>query len=293
MQPIAAWLVARPQNSVLGLAASLLLPFAQIFSGAVMVLMVLQLGVRRATVSALAAAAILSLIALLVGSPVAQMLANAVMTWLPALALAALMYRWRSLTLTLQVSAIVAMLATLAFFVVLGDPTVFWTEVLTNIAAVFSELGLQEQATVLLEQQAVIAPQMTMLVVFTSWSMYVLVLLLGYAVFQVLPGKKGLFGRFCDLNFGRVLALIMALASLVAVLSGSMWLQNLAFVIFAIFWVQGLAIVHWLQAESRLPVAVLIALYALLPLLNALLVMALAVVGYMDAWFAFRRRKKA
>lgn len=293
MQPIAAWLVARPQNSVLGLAASLLLPFAQIFGGAVMVLMVLQLGLRRATVAGLAAAAILSVIALLVGSPVAQMLANALVTWLPAWVLAALMVQWRSLTLTLQVSAMLAMLATLAFYIVLGDPTAFWTDVLTDLAIVFRELGLQEQAAVLLEQQAVIAPQMTMLVVFTSWLMTVLVLLLGYAVFQVLPGNKGLFGRFCDLNFGRVLALIMALASLVAMLSGALWLQNLAFVMFAIFWLQGLAIVHWWQAERRLPAAVLIAVYAMLPLLNALLVMALAVVGYMDAWFAFRRHKKA
>ena len=293
MQPIAAWLVARPQNSVLGLAASLLLPFAQIFGGAVMVLMVLQLGLRRAIVAGLAAAAILSVIALLVGSPVAQMLANALVTWLPAWVLAALMVQWRSLTLTLQVSAMLAMLATLAFYIVLGDPTAFWTDVLKNVAIVFRELGLQEQAAVLLEQQAVIAPQMTMLVVFTSWLMTVLVLLLGYAVFQVLPGNKGLYGRFCDLNFGRVLALIMALASLVAMLSGALWLQNLAFVMFAIFWLQGLAIVHWWKAERRLPAAVLIAVYAMLPLLNALLVMALAVVGYMDAWFAFRRHKKA
>jgi len=89
------------------------------------------------------------------------------------------------------------------------------------------------------------------------------------------------------------LALIMALASLVAMLSGALWLQNLAFVMFAIFWLQGLAIVHWWKAERRLPAAVLIAVYAMLPLLNALLVMALAVVGYMDAWFAFRRHKKA
>ena len=293
MQPIAEWLVARPQNVVLGLTASLLLPFAQIFGGAVMVLVVLQVGTRRATVSGLIAAAALAMIALLVGASAQQMLVNALVSWLPALLLAALMYRWRSLTLTLQVSAIVAMFTTLVIFGVLGDPTVFWTDVLANIAAVFRDAGLTEQARLLLQEQARIAPQMTMLVVITSWSMYVVVLLLGYAIYQALPGNKGVFGRFCDLNFGRVLALILALASVAAVLSGAAWLQNFALVTFAIFWLQGLAIVHWLHAEKRLPVALLIAVYALLPLLNVLMLATLAVVGYLDAWFAFRARRTA
>ncbi|GMR17309.1 MAG: hypothetical protein BMS9Abin32_385 [Gammaproteobacteria bacterium] len=293
MQPIAAWLVARPQNAVLGLAVSLLLPFAQILSGAVMVLVALQLGARRATLSALLALAVLSLIALLVGASALPTLANALATWLPALLLAALLYRWRSLTLTLQVSAIVAMLATLTFYIVLDDPAAFWSDVLTQVAAVFREAGLLQQADLLEQEKAVIAPQMTMLVVIISWSMYVLVLLLGYAGFQALPGKKGVFGRFCDLNFGRVLAVLMALASLLAVFISAEWLQNLAFVMLAIFWVQGLAIVHWLHAARRLPVVLLIATYALLPLLNALLVLTLAAVGYVDAWFAFRTRGKA
>lgn len=293
MQSVAAWLVARPQNAVIGLAVALLLPFAQIFGGAVMLLVALQLGIRVAVLSGMVAAAVLSLIALLVGDSASHMLANAFGTWLPALLLAAVMFRWRSLTLTLQLSAIVAMLATLVFYIVVGDPTSFWTDVLSEVAAVFRQAGLDQQADLLLQEQVRIAPQMTMLVVVTSWSMIVLVVLLGYALYQALPGNKGRFGRFCDLNFGRVLALVMALASVVAVLSGAAWLQSLAFVAFAMFWVQGLAIVHWLHAEGRLPLVLLIAVYAMLPLLNALMVVALAVVGYMDAWFVLRKRRQA
>jgi uncharacterized protein YybS (DUF2232 family) len=63
-------------------------------------------------------------------------------------------------------------------------------------------------------------------------------------------------------------------------------------VAFAVFWLQGLAILHWLHAEQRLPVFVVIMTYALLPFLNVLLVISLAVVGYMDAWFDFRARAK-
>ena len=42
MQSVAAWLVSRPQNGCLGLFITLLLPFSQIFSGAVLVLLLLH-----------------------------------------------------------------------------------------------------------------------------------------------------------------------------------------------------------------------------------------------------------
>ena len=39
MQALAAWLVARPQNAVLGLAVTLLLPAPQLTSGVILVLL--------------------------------------------------------------------------------------------------------------------------------------------------------------------------------------------------------------------------------------------------------------
>ena len=293
MQPIAVWLVSRPQNAILGLAATyiLFLPLAAIFSGAVIVLLVLHHGARRALTEALLAAAVLALMALLSGSSAAQMATAALINWMPAYVLALLLGHWRSLTLTLQVAVIVALAALLGFYVVLGDPTVFWSTWLVDDAAtLFREMGLHEQAAALIENQAAIAQQMTVLFVFTIWSLYTFGLLLGYALYQASLGQKSVFGRFCDLNFGRVLALIMAVASVAAALSGVIWLRNFAFLVFVIFWFQGLAILHWLHAEKRLPAIFLVVVYALIPLLSALPVITFAVVGYTDAWFAYRTR---
>ena len=50
MQPLAAWLVARPQNAVIALAVTLALPFLHLFSGIFMVLLVLRQGWRPAVV---------------------------------------------------------------------------------------------------------------------------------------------------------------------------------------------------------------------------------------------------
>jgi hypothetical protein len=292
VQPVASWLVARPQNAVLGLAATLLLPFAQVISGAVLVLLVLQQGLRTAVLESVAALAILAVISLLVNAPLAQLLVNALVTWLPVMLLATVMVRSRSLTLALQLAAIVAIIATLGFFLVLGDPTAFWSEVLTRVSAFFAGLGLQEQAELLATQTAMLAPQMTMVVVSSSWSIIVLVLALGYALYGALPGKSAAFGRFCDLNFGRVLALTMAVTSVASMFAAAAWLKNVAFVAFVIFWIQGLAMVHWLHVERRMHVFVVIGVYAVLFLLSALVVIALAVVGYADAWFGLRNRMK-
>ena len=293
MQPIAAWLINRPQNAILGLAATyvLFLPLAGIFSGAVMVLLVLHHGVRRAMMYALLAAAVLALMALLSGGSAPQMAFAALMSWLPAYVLAALLGNWRSLTLTLQVSVIAASVGLLGFYAVLGDPSVFWSSWLADEAAMlFREMGLHEQAAALVENQAAIAQQMTVLFVFTIWSLYAFGLLLGYALYSASLEQKSDFGRFCDLNFGRVLALIMAVASVAAVLSGAVWLRNFAFLVFVVFWIQGLAILHWLHAERRFPAVLLVVVYALIPLLSALPVLSFAVVGYTDAWFGYRTR---
>jgi hypothetical protein len=294
VKPIAEWLVSRPQNAVLGLAATyiLFLPLAGIISGAVIVLLVLHQGLRRATIQALFAAALLGLIALLTGGSAPQSALVALVNWLPAYVLAALLGRWQSLTLTLQVSVIVAVAGLLGFYVVLGDPSVFWSDWLANEAVtLFRDMGLQEQAASLLENRAAVAQQMTVLFVFAIWSLYAFGLVLGHTLFDALVGHSEVFGRFCDLNFGRVLAVIMAVASVAALVSGAVWLQNLAFLVFIVFWIQGLAILHWLRAEKRFPTVLLVAVYALIPLLSALPVISFAVVGYTDAWFAYRTRK--
>jgi len=290
MQPIAAWLIARPLHAVLGLALTLVLPFAQIFSGAAIVMLVLYGGARTAALQGLIAIAVLAALSLVTGGSLPEILVNGLFAWLPVFLLAWLLRRSRSLTLTLQVSAIAAMAVTLGFYIVVADPTAYWMAVLTDVAAAFRDMGLTEQAGMIVAQAELIAPQMTMVTVLTSWSLIVLVLVLGYAIYQALPGKSAEFGRFCDLRFGRTLALVMAVTSVLALLIGVEWLRNFAFVVFAIFWLQGLSMMHWLRVVGPLPFIVLIVIYAMLPFLNALLVMALAILGYTDAWFDYRAR---
>ena len=86
---------------------------------------------------------------------------------------------------------------------------------------------------------------------------------------------------------------MMAVSSVVALLTNAAWLQNIAFVLFAVFWLQGLAIVHWLHGRGILPAFAVVMVYVLMLPLSAVIVVGLAVLGYIDAWFGLRRRAPA
>lgn len=290
MQPLASWLVARPQNAVLALAATLLLPVLQIVSGIIMVLLVLRQGVRLAFIEAVLAAALLIAVSLVAGVPAAQVAADVLSTWVPALALAAVLLATRSLALTLQVSALIAAAAVLGFHIVIDDLTAFWEPVMTFTLEWARVNGLVEQAQVIEDNPAQMAHALTVAFVLWGWTKAALFVFLGQYVAQLVPGKAGLYGRFCDLNFGRVIALMMAVVSVFAFMTGMAWLQSIAIVLLGVFWLQGLAVVHWMNVDGELPLFVIIAVYVLLPFLHVFLVMALAVVGYTDAWFGYRRR---
>lgn len=286
MQAIASWLVARPQNAVLGLAVTLLLPAPQLTSGVIMVLLVLAQGAKLAVIEACIAAAVLLTVSVLFGVSIDSIVTLMLGTWLPVLLLAVLLLASRSLTLTVQVSVILAALTMLGFYVVVADPVQFWEPYMTMMAEIVAQNNLQ------LNLQLLTAEVMTLSAALAFWMLYTVGLLLGYAVYKRLPRETREFGRFRELNLGRVIASTMALTTLLAFVIDAAWLQNLAFILFVVFWIQGLAIVHWMHAHGQLPLAVVISVYALLPFLQVLLMTALAVFGYTDAWFDFRRRFK-
>jgi len=207
--------------------------------------------------------------------------------------LGALLLASRSLTLTLQVSAILAAVAMLVFQLAVDDLAAFWQPVMVEWQQLARELGLQAQADFIAQQPVLAAKLLSLAAIVWRWLLYTVYLLLGYRLYQSLPIQTGNFGRFCDLDFGRVIALAMAITSVIAWASGSDMLQNVAVVLFAVFGVQGLAIVHWMHNERQMPMFAVYTVYVLVLVLQVLTIFALAVLGYMDAWFSYRRRAAA
>ena len=286
MHAIARWLVARPHNAVLGLAVTVLMPAPQLFSGAVIALLVLEKGVRRAALEAIIAGAMLAVAYLILGGTLTSVVVLLVGAWIPVILLTMLLMAMRSLTLTMQVSVIGAVAAMLLFQVAVPDQAAFWQPYLDVMDAVIRENGLQ------LDTELLTAEIMTVSAVLVFWMFYTAALLLGYWLYRGLPRETVDFGRFRDLNFGRVIALTMAVLSVLALVIGVAWLSNVAIIVFVMFMMQGLALVHWLHGEGILPIFAVVSVYLLIPFLQVLLVFVLAMIGYTDAWIGIRRRLK-
>ena len=254
-----------------------------------MVLLVLRKGPKAALVDAAIAGGLLAAIGLVQQAPLVAVLSAAAIMWLPAMLLAVLLISTRSLTLTLQVSVIVAVSAIIGFYLVAGDLADFWRVILLEFVEVSRQLGMTEQAELLEGQIDAVASQMTTIAALSIWVVQSINCILGYLLYRELPGETVDCGRFSDLSFGRVIASVMAIASIAAVFSDGILIQNIAFVLFLVFWLQGLAVVHWMHGAGKLPVFAVIAVYVLMPFLNIILLMALAVVGYIDTWFRLRR----
>ncbi|MCG8369952.1 MAG: hypothetical protein MJA32_05500, partial [Proteobacteria bacterium] len=167
-----------------------------------------------------------------------------------------------------------------------ADPAAFWQPVLTATAELARQSGLE------LNTELLNAGLMTVSATLAFWTLSVTALLFGYGLYRKLPGETADYGRFRNLSFGRVLAIALALISLAGFAIGLPLLESIALVLFVAFCVQGLALVHWMHAGGILPLAAVAAVYVLLPLLQILLITILAVVGYMDVWFDFRRRMR-
>lgn len=292
MHPLAAWLIGRPQNAVIGLAATLAMPVLHVFSGIFLVLLVLAQGERVATLEAAIAGAIVAALVAVVGGSVLQVPLDALFVWVPALGLGAALRATRSLTLTLQISALLVTGAAVWLFGVDGD-VVGITKPLTSIwLDMMRSNDMRAQADTLAADPESLATFAAVLMLWTRWMLCVISVSFGYRWYRLTVPEPRDFGRFSQLDFGRVIAVIMGVMSVVAFLSSAGWLQNIAVVMLAVFWLQGLALVHWLYESGKLPLFALIMVYVLffMPVLNVLLIVGLAIVGYSDAWFRFRPR---
>lgn len=295
MKGVAAWLVARPLNAVVALAVSV--AFASVpalshlaaVSSIVLIAVALHDGLKLAVLK-LASAALLAVgVGMVAGITPVLIVSGAATVWLPAMLLAVLLTVTRSLTLTLQLSVILAVIVLLVFLAAIGDAVAFWEEFLVAMVKVWRDTGQGELADLVEPQMAAIAEYATMAVVMASWLIQAISLALGYALYRLMPGDIADYGRFRRLDFGRVIAMTMAVASVLTMFVNAVWLQSVAIIMFAAFWLQGLAVVHWMHARGILQMFGIIATYALMLVAGWFVMPALAVFGYTDAWFDFRR----
>ena len=111
-------------------------------------------------------------------------------------------------------SVIVVLAGICAFFALTVDPVEFWQATIES-TPILQGLQLQEWKNAVGANADQFAGMMTTMFAIGFWFGLVIVVLLGYWLYQQLPGKTAEFGRFCDLNFGRVIAFLLVVTSVI------------------------------------------------------------------------------
>ncbi len=286
MNGFVEWLVARQFRLALVAAALVLVAVMNpllsplsLLGQAVVALAVLTRGPADGIAVAVLATLMLVLPQLFGGQP-EVMTVVAVAHWLPALALAVLLERSRSLSLVAQ-AATVVIAATVALVFLLGGPVSFWQDLLsTQIEA----QGAQVAPAVVDEASRIATGLLGGVTLLTS---------LG-AVFiarwwQASIREPGAFGReFRALRMGVVVGVVTGLVFVAAGLTRLTVLENLTLVLVTGFLLQGLAVTHVIAAVSGS--FWLVAVYVLLIVAMPAAVPAVAGLGFVDNWFDLKSR---
>ncbi len=303
---LASFIMRRPLNAVLVASVfavlSIVIPPFSLLSGAAVSLVVLRLGIGMGIKVMLGAGLVVAIIAFVGTGGTASAIAGFVLmamavTWLPLLLLSWVLYETRSLSITMIVAAILAMVAVVVMYLLVGDTSLWWRQALdktfamtaagTNLPLSPEDLGRALDA---------LSQVMTGLLGAT-----VLLSLIG-SVFlarwwqSLLYNRGGFRGEFLALRLDYRLSIIVLLVLSLMLITNGIWGQlagDLLIVLLALYMLVGLALVHSLVALTGAHVAILFALYLLLAFLLPQMMIFLAAAGYIDSWLDLRIRVRA
>lgn len=270
-----------------------LFPPFLIISGAAVALVTLRRGaIEGALLLMLAGWGVTSLLWLVLGAPwlmLEVLPAYWLLVWLLALVLRATV----SLSWAFGVAALLGLMGVACFYLVVGDPAIWWNSVLDQWRqdmAVLTSLGqAADQATLdqlltLLKQWAPFLPGHA---VSAALLFVLLALLLGRWWQALLFNPEGFRPEFHQLRLGRPLALLTLALFGAAVWSGWPLLGNFMLVLGMLYTLQGVALVHAVAFKWLLsPVWLLLFYLLLIPLLSQWVM----VLGLADAWVDLRNR---
>lgn len=289
MKQLVEWLSAYRHRSAIAAMATAGTPFLMPFSIGLVSLATLRGAPRNGLVVTAGAVLCMALMQLLIPGALGVAVALAVVYWLPAVALSAVLVRYGSLDLCLQLLGLMGMATVGLFWLAVVNPAEWWLPWLEqNFAPLLVARGNGLDQEVLLPG---LARFMTGTLV-TVWLLTMVGgLLIGRWWQGLLDEKVNPGSEFRQHRQGYVVGGIAATVFVIAGLTGFAWLQNLVIVLVAIFMLQGLALVHWMVRHKSLQRGWLIAVYVVLPFGAPWSAVMLAGVGFVDNWMNLRRAR--
>jgi hypothetical protein len=290
MSAFAKWLEANRALRIVLVAITFPLPLANVLSGAILVLVARNSGLRLAALDAAAAALLLAVMLALTGGPWQSGLGGALALWGGAVLGGHLLGRFGSVDLAVQALLGATLAGVLLAGVLVADPRSYWQPILEKL---FATAGVPKVEELPADWLGTVAELMHGIIGASVLSS----ILLGLVIGTWLGGGPEIGAwrqRFLELRLGRVLSAIAAVALLGLSAGFTNPAGGVALVLGTGFVAQGLAVVHWTADRRGWPRVWPLALYGPL-LLSApvagLLLLALALAGFVDNFLGLRRAR--
>jgi hypothetical protein len=290
MTAFGARLLSSRAPRVVLVAALFLLPFTNLASAALLVLVAQHRGWQVAGTDGVLAGALVGTAMAALGVPLGLLVASAGVTWAMAVLLGDLSRRG-GFILPLQVAVLVCWVGVAVFCGATPDPDAFWTVALRAFATRLAGLGF---AGLQVDALLPLAGIMTGLMAASALVSGLVALVAGTWLGGSVAGQR-VGELFAQLRLGRVVGWLGLGTLLLGLARATPWADDLAVVTATAFALQGLAVVHWRAAAAGWPAAWPWAVYLPLVLLPALAVfemIALGVLGLADFAFGFRARPR-
>lgn len=267
-------------------ALSMVLPPFSYVSGAIVALVTLRNGAQSGlVVAAIAGIAMAALSMWMMDSPLLALI-FALVVWLPVWILALVLRKTVSLPLALAVAGLLSLLVVIAIHVVLGEPVIWWQQVLDKVLAGTLDQQALDFSTVL----GTTAQLMTAIMASAFLLSMAIALFLGRWWQALLYNPGGFSQEFNALRLDKTGALLGVGVAAWAMLAGGVGTMpaDMAVVVITLYALPGLALLHYWSDKTGANALWLLGMYLVLLFLPQFAVL-LALAGFADAWLDLRR----
>ena len=289
--------IVRSRTHAIGVAVlGMLLPPFSFVSGGIVGLATLRHGLADgALVLAVTTAVSTLAMGLMLGTyqPVVVFI---LFTGLPVLVLSRVLGLTNSQGVTLTVAGVLGGAALAAIHLLTGDPVAWWRSTLERwVAEPIRESNPDMNAEMLAQLDGAMQGMSLLMLSLPAATVVGAMLIVWLARWmQATIDNPGGFGKeFRALRLDTRVAYVAVVLALLGILAGQVaggLFRGLLVLVIIMYTIQGLAIVHCMVRERGASVAWLVAVYAGFLIIPPAVLLGLAVAGFADTWFDFRRR---
>lgn len=258
-------------------------------SGGAVALVTLHVGLYQGLIAMFGAAIGSAVIAFFVMHAPTLALLFALMIWLPVWLLAAVLRYSRSLAMALQLAGLIGIAIVIIAFLVTQDPAAEWMEVLQQVRPqLLKAYGIPEpdlDKLLELASRVMTGSAAAFLVLGLICS-----LIIGRAWQALLFNPGGFKDEFCQIRVTKMVGLATLVLLAASLLSYQQVIINIIVVLGLAYAIVGLAVAHGLVAKLGRSPGWLVAIYVLLVMMPAHVLVLLSLFGLADIWVDFRAR---